>query len=394
MNFQDPAPPPASLTRPIMERAKSKRAAVMTGIGAVVVLAGLYAFHAVREHFAEVAMASRVPPPAAVTTEVVQPTTMPHYLAASGSITAVHNVTLSPEVEGRVVKIMFEPGAEVKKGDLLVQLNDAPDRAELASMRAKQRLAEVALDRARRLTEGGYVSRAQLDQAQSQYDAAVAGADKAQAMIAQKSIRAPFSGVLGMRWAEVGQYLNAGTAITTLTEMSPLYITFTLPEQTRPHLAVGQKVELTVDAYPGRAFPARVAVIDPQIMVDTRTVRLQAVSENEGHLLSPGMFAKVQLTLPAREDVLTVMETAVDHSLYGDTVFVVKEQKDASGATVDKVTRVPVQTGERVNGRVIISGVKAGDRVVTTGQVHLFEGATVTITKGSMPPAPTDTSYN
>jgi len=324
----------------------------------------------------------------------VQPTTMPRYLTASGSITAVHNVTISPEVEGAVVKILFEPGAEVKKGDPLVQLNDATDRAELASMRAQQRLAETALERARRLVANGHVSQAQLDQAQSQYDAAVAGAARAEAMIAQKHIRAPFSGVLGMRWVEVGQYLNAGNAITTLTEMSPLYITFTLPEQSRPLVAVGQDVALTVDAYPGKTFPARLAVIDPQIMVDTRTVRLQAVSENEGHLLSPGMFAKVQLSLPPREAALTVMETAVDHSLYGDTVFVVQEQKDAAGNTVNKVTRVPVQSGERVDGRVIVSGVKAGDRVVTTGQVHLFEGAAVTITNGTTPPAPADTAHN
>jgi multidrug efflux system membrane fusion protein len=320
--------------------------------------------------------------------------TLPQYLTAAGSIAAVHNVTISPEVEGRVTKIAFEAGSATKKGDLLVQLNDAPERAERAAMRAQERLAQVALDRARRLLASGFVAQAQLDRAQSQHDAAAANVAKVEAAIAQKQIRAPFDGKLGVRWIEVGQYLTAGAAVTTLTETAPLYINFAMPEQAVPRLAVGQDVDLDVAAYPGRKFPARVAIIDPQVMSDTRTVRVQAISDNTDGVLTPGMYAKVQVSLAARDNVLTIPETAVNHSLYGDSVYLIQESKGEKGEAVLTVTRTPIQTGERVDNRVAVTGIKEGDRVVTTGQIRLFEGAVVTLSNRSLLKPPADFTAN
>jgi multidrug efflux system membrane fusion protein len=387
MNFQERTPTSISAPPPAVSPEQRRRVMRLTAIGVVAVLALLIAFNLVREHFKAAALAAFKLPPIPVLTEVIAPSSLPQYLTATGSITAVHQVTITPEVEGRVTQIAFEAGSTVKRGDVLIQLNDAPEQADLAAMRAQQKLAQLALDRQRRLLQSGFVAQAQLDQAQTQYDAATANIAKVSAVIAQKRIRAPFDGVLGMRWVEVGQYLAAGASITTLTQLSPLYINFTMPEQALPSLAVGQTVSITVDAFPGRTFPGRVVVIDPQIMTDTRTVRVQAEADNAEHLLASGMFAKVSVDLPAKPGVLTVPETAVDYSLYGSSVYVIREDKDKPGRPLS-AARVPIEIGERANNRVaVLNGLKAGDRVVTTGQIRLFEGAAVTLSDHLPPPA-------
>jgi multidrug efflux system membrane fusion protein len=382
MNFQDPVPPTAS-TSAVPRRltaAQRRKVAIVTAAAVVAVIAVLVGFDALRSYGMKKFFANNKPPPLAVNSEVVQTGRLAQSLSAIGSVAAVHQVAISAEVGGQVSRIAFQAGTAVKKGELLVQLNDAPEQADLAASRAQQRLAKVSLDRARQLTGRGFVAQAQLDQAQSQYDAATAAIARDEALIAQKQVRAPFDGTLGVRLIEVGQYLQPGTAMVVLTDVSFLYVDFTLPEQARPQLALGQDVAVTVDAYPGRSFRGRIYVIDPQINPDTRTIKMQAVVENSERLLMAGMFANVRVALPPREDVMTVAETALDHTLYGDSVYVVRTgEPGPDGKPQLKVAHVPVTAGERADGRVAVTGLKPGDRVVTAGQVKLFEGAAVTL---------------
>jgi multidrug efflux system membrane fusion protein len=222
------------------------------------------------------------------------------------------------------------------------------------------------------------------DQQQSLLDQAQAGTAKADAQIAQKLIRAPFSGQLGVRLVDVGSYLNPGGPIVTLTDLSTLWVNFTLPEQAAPDVRVGQDARIKVDAYPGRVFPAKVTAIEPQISAQTRTLLVQATLDNPGHVLLPGMFADAELVLPDAAPAVLVPETAVDYSLYGDSAFVIHEDgKDPQGHPRLKVTRVPVQVGDRADGKIaILSGLSPGDRVVASGQLKLSNGAAVAIEPG------------
>jgi multidrug efflux system membrane fusion protein len=222
-----------------------------------------------------------------------------------------------------------------------------------------------------------------LDQAQSQYDVAAAGIARTEAVIAQKAVRAPFDGTLGVRLTEVGDYLERGAPVVQITNLDDLFVEFALPEQTRPLLDLGQRVDLTVDAFPDRVFPGLIAVIDPQINVATRTMKIQAVMANADRALTPGMFAAVNVVLPPAEGQLTVSETALSYSLYGNAVFVVDDTgSDDKGGRVLKAKRSAVRTGTTSDGRVVVvDGLKAGDRVVTTGLGKLFDGALLNLTE-------------
>jgi multidrug efflux system membrane fusion protein len=193
--------------------------------------------------------------------------------------------------------------------------------------------------------------------------------------------------VLGIRQVDLGQYVNPGAAIVSLTDLDTLYANFTLPEQNRAQLSVGQTIVIAVDAYRDRSFPAKLATIEPQVGADTRTIKLQATLANQGHLLMPGMFANARVVLPPLPDIVTVPETAVEYTLYGDSVFVVGEDAGAAaagqagGAPALKVKRTFVKTGDHFDNKVaILEGLKPGDRVATSGQIKLNDGATVTIT--------------
>ena len=375
---------------------RARRMTKIVAIAVVAVLAALYGFHLVRQQLIVAYLASHKPPPMPVSTEVVIPTTVPQFLTAVGSISAVHQVTIAPEVAGRVTDIKFDAGTTAVKGDLLVRLNDAPERAQLEAMRAEQRLARVALDRTRQLRKQGHVAQSRLDQAQSQYDAAAANTARAEADVAQRSIYAPFDGILGIREVEVGQYLHPGDKITSLTETSPLYITFSVPEQDLPRIRIGQNVSLTVDAYPGRDFAAKVVVIDPQVMSDTRTARVQALADNPDNLLSSGMFADVKVAMPPAKGVLTVPETAVSYSMHGSSLFVVQSTVDEELAeeTGHIVKSVPVKIIDRFDGRVTVDGLQPGDRVITLGQNRVFEGAPVVLGDEEPPEMPDQLPLN
>jgi multidrug efflux system membrane fusion protein len=269
----------------------------------------------------------------------------------------------------------------VAEGDPLVQLNDAPERGDLANYQAQARLASANLGRDKALSARDFQSHMVVDQQQSLMDQAEAQIARTEALIAQKLIRAPFAGQLGVRQVNIGGYVNPGGAIVTLTDLSTLWVNFTLPEQAASQIRIGQKAELKADAYPGRVFVAKVTAIEPQLSQQTRTILVQATLDNADHALLPGMYAEVAITLPDVRQQVTVPETAVDYSLYGDSVFVVRPgAKDPQSLEVE---RVFVKTGDKVDGRVsILDGLKGGEQVAASGQLRLDNGTLVTLQPG------------
>lgn len=362
---------------------------IIIGGGLAVLVFLLVGFNAFRSHMIAQFFANMKPPPVTVTAVEAKSEVIPNLLTTIGDLAAVHQVDVSADVSGRVTDILFTAGATVKKGAPLVQLFDAPDQADLVSYKAQTLNAQLALDRAKALLAKSFGPQATVDQAQAAYDQASASVAKTQAVISQKLVRSPFDGQLGVRHVEVGQYLSAGTLIVTLTDLSKVYANITVTEKDRAIIAVGQEVDIMVDAYPGRSFKGKITTIEPQISSDTRNVRVQATLDNPEHLLKPGMFATVSVVLPPKPAEVTLPETAVDYTLYGDSVFLVKETKGDDGKTTLNAERVPVTTGTRVHGRVAITkGVKAGDRVVAVGQLKLQSGAAVEISKDPPPPIP------
>jgi len=317
-------------------------------------------------------------PPAKVAVAPAVQADFPVALAGIGSLEATRQVMVAAEADGRVAQILFTPGEAVKAGQLLVQLNDAPEQGELARLQAQARNARALLDRTRRLLPLQAATREQLDQAVADHEQAAADVRRVQALIDQKRIKAPFDGVLGVRRVNLGQFARAGDPLVSLTDASSLYANLTLPEQALGVLRVGQPVAVTVDAHAGREFPGKVTTVEPQVDPGTRTVRVQALLTNPDGALSAGMYAQGRIGLPDRPDVITVPETAVSYSAYGDSVYVVTPPE--AGAAAPTVRQAYVKTGERLRGRVVVTeGLKAGDRVVTSGQLRLHNGAAVEI---------------
>src|ERR1700736_832550 len=362
---------------------------IIVGLLLAVLVGGLVGFNAFRTKMITQFFANNKPPPSTVTVSEAKSEVIPNLLTAVGELVAVHQVNVTSDVNGRITDIMFTAGSDVKAGSPLVQLFDAPDRGDLASFKALATGAQLALDRAKQLAARQFGPQATADAAQATYDQANAGIAKTEALISQKLVRAPFDGELGVRHVEVGQYLTAGTQIVTLTDLSQLYSNFTVTEKDSGNLKVGQTVRVGVDAYPGRNFEGKINAIEPQIATDTRNIRVQATIDNPDHILKPGMFTTVTVVLPDKPAVVTVPETAVDYTLYGDSVYLITEKKEEIGRASLTAVRTFVRTGTRVNGRAeILSGLKAGDRVVAVGQLKLQSGAAVAISTAQPPPIP------
>ena len=361
-----------------------------------VVLGGLYYFERFKEGMIAQIFAQAPPPTPVAAVEVVTKA-VPNYLDGIGSLRAVHQVTISPEVSGRVVKIMFESGQSVQAGDPLLQLNDEPEQADLTNFQAQARLAQVTLDRNRKLATQQFTAQQTVDQNQSDLAVAQAGMARVKAVIAQKLVRAAFAGDLGVRQVEVGQYLSAGTPIVTLTNLDTLYVDFTLPEQERAKLQVGQMVEIRVDAFKDRLFQAKLTTIEPQLDPEMRSIILQATLDNPDHLLLPGMFAAARVILAAQPNVMVLPETAVDYSAYGESVYVLTPKaKGKDGQQIYTAAQTFVKTGPRRNGMIAITeGLKPGDLVVSEGQVKLQSaGPDVVVTGTGSLQTPATTPIN
>jgi membrane fusion protein, multidrug efflux system len=355
----------------------------------MVLLVGVFwGFNQFRNHMIANFFAHMKMPPAVVSVAKVKMEVLPNVLTGIGDVVAVHQVNVTTDVAARVVKIMFEPGSHVVKGQPLVQLFDDPDLGDLASFDAQAKGAKLALDRAKALALRQFGPQATVDDAQATYDQAMAGIAKTKAIISQKLIRAPFDGELGLRHIDVGQFLSAGTQIVTLTNLSQVWVNFTVTEKDSSALKLGQTVHVTVDPYPKRVFTGKITTIEPQISTDTRNISVQATFDNPDHALKPGMFAAATVELPPKPPVMTVPETAADYSLYGDSVFLITHSKDSDGKEALTSVRTYVKTGEHIDGRVVISGsgIKPGDEVVAVGQIKLQSGMPVAISKEPPPP--------
>ena len=380
--------------RPITDKPHARpvrmvRWLIIIGLLLAVLVGGLVGFNAFRTKMITQFFANNKPPPATVTVAEAKSEVIPNLLTAVGDLAAVHQVNVTSDVSGRITDIMFTAGSSVKAGTPLVQLFDGPEQGDLASYKAQATMAQLSLDRAKQLAARQFGPQATVDQAQSAYEQANAGIAKTQAIISQKLVRAACDGELGVRRVEVGQFLTAGTQIVSLTDLSELYANFTVPEKDSGNLKVGQIVRILVDAYPGRSFEGKITAIEPQISTDTRNIRVQATIANPDHILKPGMFATTTVVLPDKPPVITVPETAVDYTLYGDSVFLITEKKEDDGKTSLTAVRTFVRTGNRVHGRAeILSGLKPGDRVVAVGQLKLQSGAAVAVSTDPPPPIP------
>jgi membrane fusion protein, multidrug efflux system len=380
--------------RPIVEKPRARpvrmvRWFIIVGLLLALLVGGLVWFNHFRGQMIAQFFANNKPPPTPVAMVVAKSEVIPNLLTAVGDLAAVHQVNVTSDVSGRITDIMFTAGASVKAGSPLVQLFDGPEQGDLASFKAQAIGAQLALDRAKQLAARQFGPQATADAAQATFDTANAGIAKTQAIISQKLVRAPFDGVLGVRHIEVGQYLTAGTQIVTLTDLSTLYANFTTTEKASAMIKVGQTVRVLVDAYPGKVFEGKITTIEPQINTDTRNIRVQATLANPDFILKPGMFATTTVVLPDKPAVVTVPETAVDYTLYGDSVFLITEKKADDGTTSLTAVRTFVKTGNRIVGRTeILSGLKAGDRVVAVGQLKLQSGAAVSISTDQPLPIP------
>jgi membrane fusion protein, multidrug efflux system len=362
---------------------------IIVGTLLALLVGGLVWFNHFRNQMIAQFFANNKPPPATVSVAEAKAEVIPNLLVAVGELAAVHQVNVTSDVSGRITEIQFTAGAHVKAGTPLVQLYDAPEQGDLSNFKAQATVGQLSLDRAKQLASRQFGPQATVDTAQAAFDQAQAGIAKTEAIISQKLVRAPFDGDLGVRHVEVGQYLTAGTQIVSLTDLSVLYANFTVTEKGSGQLKDGQTVRVVVDAYPGRIFEGKVTTIEPQISSDTRNIHVQATIDNPDHILKPGMFATTTVVLPDKPPVVTVPETAVDYSLYGDSAFVIQEKKGDDGKTSLSAVRTFVQTGNRIDGRAeILKGVKPGDRVVAVGQLKLQSGAAVTISADPPPPVP------
>jgi len=338
-----------------------------------------------KQHTAQLAATAQAggPPPAVIAAASVERENWRPHLQVVGSLAAVAGIEVSNEVSGKVSAIHFQSGESAKQGDLLLELDDSTDKAELQGLLAEQTLGRLKFERVAKLVKDKSVSKSDYDAARASLDNAEAAVAAKQALIEKKRIRAPFDGRLGIRRVDLGEYLGPGTAIVPLEKLDPIFTDFTLPERELARIGKGQSIEVRVQAYPGEHFSGEITAIDPGVSVRSRSFRLQAVLGNTDQRLRPGMFADVRVLLPEDEDVLTIPDTAISYAPYGDSVFVI-EQKDG-GSTV---VRRQVETGGTREGRVsVLSGLREGEQVVSAGHNKLRSGQAVAV---DSKPAPAD----
>jgi membrane fusion protein (multidrug efflux system) len=321
--------------------------------------------------------AAFVPPPASVATAAAHEEVWQDILPAVGSVSPAQGVTIAPEIAGTVSEIAFESGATVNQGDLLVKLDTSSEDAQLRAAEAQVQLAKLNLARTRKLRADNTVSQSELDQADATLTQNEANADEIRAIIAKKTIRAPFAGRLGIRLVNLGEQLDVGKGIVSLQAPSPLFVDFSLPQQNLAQLQTGLKVNANCDSYPGTNFEGELTVISPDLDTVTRNVRLRAKFENADGQLRAGMFVRVKVELPGEKTVLVIPATAVLSAPYGDSVFVLEPQVN-QGVTNLVVEQRFIRTGEARGDFISVeTGLKPGERVATAGIFKLRNGMTV-----------------
>jgi membrane fusion protein (multidrug efflux system) len=365
---------------------------IVTGILAALFVGALAWFNFLfKPNLIKTIISSQVPPPATVTSEPARKEMWIEQLSSIGTLISSHGVDVTSQVAGIVTEVHAASGSEVERGAPLVQLDIAVEQADLASARAVLAEAEMAFRRQAELIEKRVTSEANLDTARAKRDTAQAAVSKIEAVIAQKSIKAPVTGRLGIRKVERGQYVSPGMTLVTVQALDPIRADFPMPEQAIGKLRVGQQVEIAVDAHPGAVFKGVIESLDAKVAQDTRTLLVRAQLPNKQRKLLPGMFANVTVLVGAPRAVVTVPRTAVTYSLYGDSLYVVKAADKQDEGTMGEANAAPaggerklvaerryVKTGQARDDRVsILSGIAAGEEVVTTGQLKLNPGAPI-----------------
>jgi membrane fusion protein (multidrug efflux system) len=338
------------------------------------------------------------PPPETVTTSVVQEASWESVLTSVGSLEAVQGVTVTAELTGKVVWLAFNPGTVVKAGDLLVKQDTSSEEAQLRATEATVALAKLNLERLTKLLADNSISQSQYDNAEAQYKQAAAQADSIRAVIAKKTIHAPFAGRLGIRLVNLGEVLKEGQPIVSLQSLDPIYVNFLLPQQQLAQVQRGLAVRVTTDTLAGQAIAGKVTAINPEVDAATRNIRIQATIGNPEERLRPGMFVNVAVVLPGQDNVLAIPATAVLYAPYSDSVFVVEEKKNEKTGQALKVVRQQfARLGEKRGDFVsVLSGLKEGEVVVSTGVFKLRNGQAVVVDNSLAPdfnltPKPEDT---
>jgi membrane fusion protein (multidrug efflux system) len=346
--------------------------------------------------------AAFAPKPTTVTAEAARVEQWRPELTAIGTLRAIQGVAIAPQAAGDVTAIRFESGDDVEAGALLINIDDSVEQADLANGLAQLKNADSTLARQKTLVAQGNTPQSTVDTALATRDSAAATVERTRAVIAQKAIKAPFAGRLGLRNVDLGQYVAVGTSLVTLQQLDPIYADFPVPEEALNSMSTGQAVRMTVDAIPGRSFAGKIEAIDARVSAESRNVTARAVFANPDRKLLPGMFANLTVTTGEPAAVLTLPRTAIVYSLYGDDVFVVtaaphaREQgglADSSGPSGLIVERRLVRVGPARGERVAIEeGLRAGERVVTAGQIKLQAYSPVTLDETPALPAPAETS--
>jgi membrane fusion protein (multidrug efflux system) len=358
-----------------------KRPILLTILG-LLVLAGLLAGIKTLQIRAMIDQGRQFSPPAEVVTSVaVTADRWETLLTAVGTLEAVQGVVVTAEMTGKVEHIAFASGADVSAGELLVQQDISVEKAQLQAAEALAELARGNFERAAKLLPGNAVSRADYDTNRAQLAEARARVDNLRAVIARKTIRAPFAGRLGIRRIDPGQIISDGDAIVTLQSLDPIYVNFLLPQQHLARVRAGLEVRVLADARPDQPSTGLITAIDPQLDAATRNVRVQALLDNLDEQLRAGMYVDVSVVLPQRQEVLTIPLTAVLNAPYSASVFLIEEQKNADGSSAGKVVRQQFVTlGERRGDLVVVlSGLAADDLVVSTGVFKLRNGQAVEV---------------
>ncbi len=346
---------------------------------AILLCAGLIWFNFFRDKMIADFFANMQPPPQVVTAAKVEAKTWTPSISAIGTARAANGVELAFETPGIVKEIKFKANQNIRAGDILVQLDDTVERADIQDVQAAVKTAESAYERARTLSTRGYGTEANLDQASAVLAAARSRLARLEATLEQKALKAPFSGVIGIPRIDVGQYLQPGSVIASFQDLDSMKVDFTVPEQLADQVKLDQEVRVGVNEG-NLPYKGRVIGKDPRVDPKTRLVSVQAlIDDNKTRAILPGQFLHVEVVLPEQPNVITVPQTAVITSLYGDYVYTI-EQEERAGNQVQAVKQVFVKTGRRRGGVLEIqSGIQPGQQVVASGQNKLQSGAVVKI---------------
>jgi membrane fusion protein (multidrug efflux system) len=332
------------------------------------------------------------PPPEAVTTIVAQQEEWPATLSAIGTLAAVQGVTVSADLSGTVDRILFDSGQAVAAGQVLAVLDTRQEQAQLAAAEAQRDLARVNFERMQGLLNERVISTAEFDRATADFTQTDARVDEIRAVIERKTIRAPFSGVLGIRQVNLGQYLAAGDPLVTLQSLNPIYVNFGVPQQSAGQMVVGRAVRLTSDGLAGEQWTGRITAVDSLVDEATRNIQVQATLANASGRLKPGMFVQAEVPLGPSQSVIALPASAISYAPYGDSVFVVADMKAEDGKAYRGVRQQFVKPGAARGDQVaVLSGVSPGDEVVTSGVFKLRNGAAVLVNNTVRPgndPAP------